>query len=73
MQEGASLFLKTSFCALSYELATKTQRPGFSPTKKRVGRAWRKGFMDRKPQQRKKNAQNLSAARAMAANPVQVD
>ena len=66
-------FSEDQLCALAYELATKTQRPGFSPTKKRAGRAWRKGFMDRKPWLRKKNAQNLSTARAMAANPVQVD
>ena len=66
-------FSEDQLCTLAYELATKTQRPGFSSTKKRAGRAWRKGFMDRKPWLRKKNAQNLSAARAMAANPVQVD
>ena len=40
---------------------------------KKAGRAWRKGFMCRKPCLRKKNAQNLLAARAMAVNPVQVD
>ena len=70
---GGFPFSEDQLCTLAYELATKTQRPGFSPTKKRAGRAWRKGFMDRRPQLRKKNAQNLSAARAMEANPVQVD
>ena len=48
-------FSEDQLCVLAYELATKTQRPGFSPTKKRTGRAWRKGFMDRKPWLRKKN------------------
>ena len=66
-------FSEDQLYALAYELATKTQRPGFSLTKKRAGRAWRKDFMDRKPQLRKKNAQNLSAARAVAANSIQVD
>ena len=66
-------FSDDQLCTLAYELAARTNRPGFSPTKKKAGRAWRKGFMCRKPRLRKKNAQNLSAARAMAANPVQVD
>ena len=66
-------FSDDQLCTLAYELAARTNRPGFSPTKKKAGRAWRKGFMCRKPHLRKKNAQNLSAARAMAANPVQVD
>ena len=66
-------FSEDQLCMLAYELSTKTRRPGFSPTKKRAGRAWRKGFMDGKSWLRKKNAQNLSAARAMATNPVQVD
>ena len=66
-------FSDDQLCTLAYELAARTNRPGFSPTKKKAGRAWRKGFMCRKPCLRKKNAQNLSAARAMAANPVQVD
>ena len=63
-------FSNDQLCTLAYELAARTNRPGFSPTKKKAGRAWRKGFMCRKPHLRKKNAQNLSAARAMAANPV---
>ena len=66
-------FSDEQLCGLAYELAVKTHRPGFSPTKKKAGRAWRKGFMQRKPRLRKKNAQNLSAARAIAANPVQVE
>ena len=66
-------FSDDKFCMLAYELTVKTHRPRFSPTKKRAGRAWRKGFMERKPWMRKKNAQNLSAARVMAVNPVQVE
>ena len=66
-------FSDDQLCTLAYELAARTNRPGFSPTKKKAGRACRKGFMCRKPRLRKKNAQNLSAARAMAVNPVQVD
>ena len=72
-ERRAFLFSEDQLCALAYELATKTQRPGFSPTKKRARKAWRKGFMDRKPRLRKKNAQNLSVVRAVATNPVQVD
>ena len=66
-------FSDDQLCMLAYELTVKTHRPRFSPTKKRAGRAWRKGFMERKPWMRKKNAQNLSAARVMAVNPVQVE
>ena len=66
-------FSDEQLCRLAYELAKQTRRPGFSPTKKTAGRAWRNGFMDRHSRLRKKNAQNLSAARAIAANPVQVE
>ena len=40
--------------------------------KKKAGKKWLKGFMKRKPKLRKKNAQNLSAACAISANPAQV-
>ena len=66
-------FSDDQLCSLAFELAKQTRRPGFSPVKKRAGRKWLKGFMKRKPKLRKKNAQNLSAACAMAANPVQVE
>ena len=65
-------FSDEKLCILAYELAKQTRRSGFSPVKKRAGRKWLRGFLKRKPTLRKKNAQNLSAARAMAANPVQV-
>ena len=55
-----------------YELAKQTKRPGFSLVKKKAGREWLKGFLKRKPKLKKKNAQNLSAACAIAANPTQV-
>ena len=54
-------------------ISYKDTKTWFLTNQKRAGRAWRKSFMDRKPWLRKKNAQNLSAVRAMAANPVQVD
>ena len=66
-------FSDDKLCALAYELAKQTRRPGFSPVKKRAGHKWLKGFMQHKPKLWKKNAQNLSAARAMAANPVQLE
>ncbi|MCG8620510.1 MAG: hypothetical protein MJE68_00740, partial [Proteobacteria bacterium] len=42
-------FSDEQLCCLAYELAVKTHKPGFSPTKKKAGRASRKGFMQRKP------------------------
>ena len=61
------LFTDDHLCALAYELAVIN-----SPTKQKAGRAWRKSLMERKPKLRKMNAQNLSAARTMATNSVQV-
>ena len=66
-------FSDDQLCSLAFELAKQTRRPGFSPVKKRAGKKWLKGFMKCKPKLWKKNAQNLSAAHAMAANPVQVE
>ena len=66
-------FSDEKLCQLAYELARRTNRKGFSPIKKKAGRAWLRGFMQRHPRLRKKNAQNLSAARAMGANPVQIE
>ena len=66
-------FSDDQLCSLAFVLSKQTRRPGFSPVKKRAGRKWLKGFMKHKPKLQKKNAQNLSAARAMAANPVQVE
>ena len=66
-------FSDDQLCSLDFELAKQTRRPGFSPVKKRAERKWLKGFMKHKPKLQKKNAQNLSAAHAMAANPVQVE
>ena len=66
-------FSDDQLCSLAFELAKQTRRPGFSPVKKRAGRKWLKGYMKHKPKLWKKNAQNLYAACAMAANPVQVE
>ena len=65
-------FTDDRLCILAYELAKQTNIPGFSPVKKKAGKKWLKGFMKRKPNFRKKNAQNLSAASAISANPAQV-
>ena len=47
---------------------------GFSPLKQRAGRNWlKKGFYKRHPEVRKKNAVNLSIARAIYANLGQID
>ena len=73
MQEWASLFLKTSFAFWPMNKLQRHKDLVSHQPKERAGRSWRKGFMDRKPWLRKKNAQNLSAARAIATNSVQVD
>ena len=66
-------FTEKKLCQLAYELACKTKRKGFSPEKKAAGRAWLQGYLDRHPRLRKKLVANLSIARAMSANPVQVN
>ena len=66
-------FSDDRLCQLAYELASKTKRKGFSPTKKVAGRKWLCGFLQRKPNLRRKNSQNISAARAIGANPAQIE
>ena len=65
-------FSDDKLCQLAYELASKTKRTGFSPTKRMAGRKWLRGFLQRKPNLCRKNSQNISAARAIGANPVQI-
>ena len=57
---------------LTYELAIRTKRLGFSPTKKIAGKAWLTGFLYRHPELMRKNTKNLSIARAKGANPTQI-
>ena len=57
---------------LAYELAVANKRKGFSPVKKCAGPWWLKGFLQRWPLLRKKNAKNLSLHRAACANAFQV-
>ena len=63
-------FTQDRLCTLAYELAEANKRPGFSPTNKKACRYWLKGFLDRWPKLRKKNAKNLSIYCARCANPV---
>ena len=55
---------------LAYELAVANKRKGFSPKKMMAGRYWLKGFLERFPNLKKKNAKNLSIHRAKCANKV---
>ena len=48
------------------------QTKGFSPVKKMAGPWWLKGFLQRWPDLKKKNAKNLSLHRAACANAYQV-
>ena len=66
-------FSDDKLCQLAYELASKTKRKGFSPTKKMAGKKWLCGFLQRKQNLRRKNSQNISAARAIRANPVPIE
>ena len=66
-------FSDEKLCQLAYELASKTNRKGFSPTKKMAGRKWLRGLLQRKDNLHRKNSQNISAARAIGANPVQIE
>ena len=66
-------FRPKKLCMLAYELASKNGQPGFSPTKKRAGRYWLKGFLKRYPKIVTKTANNLSINRAMAGNRYQLD
>ena len=63
-------FTEDRLCTLAYELAVANKRTGFSPTKKKAGRYWLKGYLDRWPKLKKKNAKNLSIYWARCANPV---
>ena len=51
----------------------QNRKKGVFTRKKAAGRAWLQGYLDRHPKLRKKLAANLSIARAMSANPVQVN
>ena len=67
-------FSEGQLCTMVYEMATTEGHTGFSPIKKRAGRNWlKKGFYKRHPEVRKKMAVNLSIARAIHANPGQID
>ena len=66
-------FSDDKLCQLAYELASKTRRKGFAPTKKTAGQKWLQGFLKRKPNLHRKNSQNISAARAIGTNPVQIE
>ena len=65
-------FTEKQLCKLAYEMATRDGNSGFSPVKKRAGRAWLKGFYKRHPEVRKKISVNLNIARAISANPGQI-
>ena len=65
-------FSDDKLCQLAFELAYKTKRKEFSPTKKTAGHKWLRGYLQRKPNLRRKNSQNISAALAFGANPVQI-
>ena len=73
MQGEGFPFLDNKLCQLAYKLASKTKRKGFSPTKKVAGWNWLCRFLQRKPNLQRKNSQNNSAARAIGANPVQIE
>ena len=66
-------FTDEKLCQLAFGLASRTQRKGFSPIKKAAGRKWLRGYLKRKPNLQRKNSQNISAARAMGANPYQIE
>ena len=65
-------FTVKQLCQLAYEMARKEGSTKFSPIKKTAGRKWLKHFFKRHPEVKKKNAVNLSIARAMCANPTQI-
>ena len=66
-------FSDDKLCQLAYELASKTKRKGFSPTKKVAEHKWLRGFLQRKPNLQRKNSQNISAAQAIGTSPVQIE
>ena len=66
-------FSDEKLCQLAYELASKTNRKGFSPTKK-----WQAGsgcvdFCRGRLSYAGKNSQNISSIRAIGANHVQIE
>ena len=65
-------FSDDKLCQLAFELAYKMKRKGFLPTKKIAGHKWLRGYLQRKPNLCRKNSQNISAARAIGANPVKI-
>ena len=65
-------FKPNKLCQLAYEMAIKSKKAGFSPTKKTAGRAWLTGFLQRYPILRKKNTKNLNIARAKGGNKVKI-
>ena len=67
-------FSEQQLCTMAFDLAKQEGCVGFSPLKQRAGRNWlKKGFYKRHPEVRKKIAVNLSIARAIYANPGQID
>ena len=57
---------------LAYELAQANGRSGFSIANPSAGRKWLSGFLERKPDLKKKMAKNCSIFRVSCANPTQV-
>ena len=57
---------------LAYELAIANGRSGFSLINPLAGRTWLTGFLDRKPELKKKMAKNCSIFRVGCANPTQI-
>ena len=55
-------------CSLAFQYTELNKIKGFSTKTKKVGRKWAKFYLKRYPEIRVKKANNLSIARAMAAN-----
>ena len=68
--EGGFPFTGKRLKKLAYELAVANKRKGFSLKRMMAGRYWLKGFLERFPNLKKKNAKNLSIYRAKCANKV---
>ena len=56
-------------CSLAYQYAHENKIKGFSKKKKKAGRDFLKGFLQRNPEIRIKKVHHLSMNRAMGANP----
>ena len=51
---------------------TRQRERDFHQLRKTAGHKWLRGYLQRKPNLHRKNSQNISAARAIGANPVQI-